>query len=65
MKWFIHGGIFTILAAYIGLEFSTIFECSPVSRSWHPELPGHCLPVQGLPYASGAIIVVSDIYVLL
>ena len=63
-KWFIYAGMGFVVSAYIALFFATVFECSPVRRSWYPELPGHCLPVRGLPWASGAINVFSDIFVV-
>lgn len=43
---------------------STIFRCIPVQKAWNSLTPGHCLPPEGLPYASGAINVATDIYVL-
>ena len=53
-----------VVSAYIALFFANVFECSPVRKSWYPELPGHCLRAGGLPWASGAINVVSDIFVV-
>lgn len=64
MKWAISAGIYVIVAAYAGVFFSTVFECIPVQKLWHPELHGHCMRPKVLPYASGAINVISDIYVL-
>ncbi|KAM0795823.1 hypothetical protein BDR22DRAFT_919339 [Usnea florida] len=63
-KWFISAGMGFVVSAYIALFFANIFECSPVRKSWYPELPGHCLHPGGLPWASGAINVVSDIFVV-
>ena len=65
MKRLIEGGILVIFLTYIALFFSTVFECTPIRKSWNPLLPGHCLKPRGLPYASGAINVASDIYVLI
>lgn len=65
MKWSIYAGIFAVLGLYTGLFFSTVFECTPIRKSWNVLTPSHCLKPKGLPYASGAINVVSDIYVLL
>lgn len=64
MRWLILAGMCLIGGTHTGLFFSALFECIPVQKSWRPELQGHCLPPKGLPYASGAINVVSDIYVL-
>ena len=61
----IEGGILVIFLTYIALFFSTVFECTLIRKSWNPLLPGHCLKPIGLPYASGAINVASDIYVLI
>ena len=61
---FIHGGMVFILAAYTAMFFSTLFQCNPIQKAWYKTMPGYCLPPRGLPYASGVINVVSDIYVL-
>lgn len=65
MKWFIFAGIYIIAGVYTGIFFGTVFECIPVQKSWHPELHGHCMRHSTLSYASGAINVLSDIYVLI
>ena len=63
--FFIWAGIAFILLAYTITLFITIFDCSPIEKSWNLGIQGHCLPPKGLPYASGAINVVSDLYVLI
>ena len=45
--------------------FSTVFECTPIEKSWDQLKPGHCLIPEALPYASGAINVITDLYVLI
>ena len=64
MRGFIHGGIAIIILVYILMFFLTLFKCTPIAKNWNALSPGHCLPPKGLPYASGAINVVSDIFVL-
>lgn len=64
MKNFFWVGMCLIGGAYTAILFSTVFRCSPVQKAWNPELSGHCLPLKGFPYASGAINVISDFYIL-
>lgn len=62
---FIQLGIGLIVAAYTAMFFATLFECSPIEKGWNQLTPGHCLPAKVLPYCSGAINVVTDLYVLI
>lgn len=60
----IYGGIWFVAISYTAMVFATIFECIPVRRTWNKLTPGHCYPAKILPYFSGALNVVTDIYVL-
>lgn len=62
---FIHAGISFVLAAYTALFFTTLFECILIKKGWDLRTPGHCLRPKVLPYCSGAINVITDLYVLI
>ena len=64
MSRVIHGSIFAILCCYIALFLATVFECTPIRKSWIARTPGHCFPQKVLPYTSGTLNVASDILVL-
>ena len=65
MRILIDGGIIFVLAAYTALFFATIFQCDPIRKSWYARTPGHCFKSKRLPYTSGGINVLSDLYVLI
>ncbi len=64
MRRLIYAGIVFILATYIGLLLTSILGCLPVEKHWNPTVPGHCLPPGSTAYSSGALNVVSDIFVV-
>ena len=64
MRIAIYAGMAFNIASTVSLFFGTIFQCTPVEKSWNPILPGHCIPPKILPYHSGGINVVTDLYVL-
>ena len=65
MRLSIDGGIIFVLAAYTALFFATIFECDPIRKDWYSRITGHCFKPKRLPYTSGGINVLSDLYVLI
>lgn len=63
---FVDGGVIAIPCGYTApFSFATLFECIPVSKNWNRYEPGHCTRPKVLPYPSGAINIVSDLYVLI
>lgn len=63
--FFIHAGIGFVVVSYAAILLATIFECTPIQKSWYPATAGHCFTPKILPYTSGAVNVVTDIYVLI
>ena len=49
---------------YTTFFFIPIFQCSPRSKIWDDQTPGHCLKVIGLYYTSAIFNTVSDIAML-
>ena len=64
MRRLIYAGVVFILATYIGLLITSILGCLPVVKHWNPTVSGHCLPPGSTAYSSGALNVVSDIFVV-
>ncbi|KAI1653873.1 hypothetical protein F4813DRAFT_373072 [Daldinia decipiens] len=64
-KYFIYGAIYFVVCLNTALLFTTIFECSPVARSWNSALDGHCINPKILPYLSGVTSFLTDIYILI
>jgi len=62
---FIDGGIIFVLVTYTAFLLATIFECTPIRKGWDASTPGHCYRPKILPYFSGAMNVVTDLYVLI
>ena len=64
-KWLIYGAIVANAIFYIALIFDTIFFCTPIEKSWNPEIPGHCGNSNAAPIASGVWASLSDFYILI
>ena len=65
MRWALHGSILAVICAYIALLLLQVFDCDPTKKLWNILTPGHCINPKIGPYTSGAINVISDLYVLL
>ncbi|KAF2203656.1 hypothetical protein GQ43DRAFT_411195 [Delitschia confertaspora ATCC 74209] len=63
-KYYIDFGIAFVFCANTALLFATIFSCTPIARAWNPILRGHCIHPRILPWLSGVLNSVTDIYVL-
>lgn len=63
-RFLIDGGIIFSTLFSIGLFFGGIFNCDPIAKIWNPRLPGHCLTVGPLSFLTGALNVITDIYIL-
>ncbi|MCJ1386413.1 hypothetical protein MMC17_009539 [Xylographa soralifera] len=64
MRWLCFCGMAFIGAAYFAFFMASILDCMPVVRHWDPLVPGHCLPSGTTAYGSGALNVVTDIFVV-
>ncbi|KAK8012293.1 hypothetical protein PG991_009668 [Apiospora marii] len=65
MKYTVAAGIAFVSIFHSGLFFATIFACDPIARQWDISIPGKCNNPEILPYLSGAVSSVTDIFVLL
>ncbi|PGH12677.1 hypothetical protein AJ80_06620 [Polytolypa hystricis UAMH7299] len=64
LKWFIVFGIVFVVCGNLALLFAMMFTCIPVARSWDKSVEGHCIDPASLPYLSGGINSLTDVYVL-
>ena len=65
LKIFTRIGIFSCLIFYIAILFRSIFQCSPLQKSWDPLLPGHCISQAVASYTTGVFNIISDLYILI
>ncbi|KKK18675.1 hypothetical protein P175DRAFT_0536098 [Aspergillus ochraceoroseus IBT 24754] len=65
IKYLITFGIVFVAITHITILFLTIFSCAPVSHAWNAASPGRCWNPKILPYLSGALSSVTDLYVLI
>ena len=65
VKWLVYGAIAANVIFYVAFIFDTIFFCTPIARSWNPEIPGHCGPDHVAPYISGIWSFMTDFYILI
>lgn len=65
VRYAIYFGFVFVVCSNTGLLFATIFSCTPIAKAWNSMLPGHCIPVQVLPWLSGALSLVTDLYILI
>ncbi|KAL9592696.1 MAG: hypothetical protein Q9179_006454, partial [Wetmoreana sp. 5 TL-2023] len=49
---------------YIIAILITVFECTPVQKSWEKQLPGSCIDLQTFFFANAAFNVITDILVM-
>ena len=54
----------TIALYYIIAILITIFECTPVNKSWNKKTPGHCISTANFFYANAAFNVITDLMVM-
>ena len=63
--WCIHIFIWINISYFLALAFFSIFQCKPITKNWHPELPGRCLDISGYYLATGVFNLVTDIVMLI
>ncbi|PHH71559.1 hypothetical protein CDD82_6449 [Ophiocordyceps australis] len=54
-----------VLLGHVACSLSLVFACSPVAKSWQPDLAGTCLPPGPSFTAYAAVTIASDIIVAL
>ena len=62
---FIQLTIWLNFSFYLALTLVKIFECTPRSKIWHKDAPGHCINVRLQMIATSAINIISNLSILL
>ncbi|KAK8061888.1 hypothetical protein PG994_008254 [Apiospora phragmitis] len=65
MKYTVGAAIAFVSLFHLAIFFATVFACSPIARQWDVSIPGNCNNPEILPYLSGSVSSVTDIFVLL
>ena len=59
-------GVLFFVTGYLSCNMVTLlFGCTPVSKYWKPDQPGHCLALVKADHAYGSMNVVSDVLLFL
>ncbi|KAJ8122393.1 hypothetical protein O1611_g9852 [Lasiodiplodia mahajangana] len=53
-----------VLAWWAAITLLTIFQCQPISKSYQPWIPGHCIELYGAYFGSGLPDILSDVVIL-
>ncbi|KAI9799384.1 MAG: hypothetical protein M1833_004084 [Piccolia ochrophora] len=64
-RWVVWGLVVFFVAAFLINLFLSIFQCVPVQKAWKPELPGHCLGFYEAWYAGSALLLATDVMLLI
>lgn len=65
VRYTIYFGFVFVLSTNLGLLFATIFSCTPVAQAWNQMLGGHCWNPKILPWLSGGLNLLTDLFVLI
>jgi len=56
--------IFVVVASAVSTSLATVFQCTPIAKAWDASMPGHCIYVGGVWYASSAIAILTDVMII-
>ncbi|KAL1970435.1 hypothetical protein VTN77DRAFT_4079 [Rasamsonia byssochlamydoides] len=59
---FILGGI--VISWVIAIVFVSVFQCTPVEKTWNPAVPGHCINLKGSFIGNAIPNIMTDIAIL-
>jgi hypothetical protein len=54
-----------LCGAVVGTIFATIFQCTPISKAWKPNEPGHCIATGNLWYTTSSLAIFADVIVII
>lgn len=63
--WLIHSSLIFLVALYIPVTLTKIFQCTPRRKIWDSKLPGKCVNLNDLLLVTGSLNLVTDIFLLL
>jgi len=53
-----------VVAFGVAIINASIFQCTPIDKSYEPSVPGHCILVGDVWYAHGGFAVLSDVWMI-
>ncbi|KAI9742617.1 MAG: hypothetical protein M1818_003758 [Claussenomyces sp. TS43310] len=53
-----------VIGYYFASFFVTIFQCTPVEKSWKPRLQGHCINMKAFFYTTGGVNVLTSALII-
>ncbi len=57
--------MFIVVGTAIGTIMPTIFQCTPIEKAWKPSVPGHCIFVPAVWYASSSLAILTDALIII
>lgn len=61
----INWGLMVVLAGFFtAATFVDIFTCTPIQKSWLPEMPGHCLDMQKFNYIISSVNISTSLLLI-
>lgn len=63
--WLIYSSLAFLIALYIPVTLTKIFQCTPRSKIWNSKEPGKCVNLNDLLLVTGSLNLVTDVFLLL
>ena len=60
----IWGTIALVVGYYVAAFFVSIFQCTPVSKSWHTKEPGTCVDLDEFRYYNASVNIITSVLVI-
>ncbi|KAF2151460.1 hypothetical protein K461DRAFT_295512 [Myriangium duriaei CBS 260.36] len=60
-SWLIWAMVVIAIIFGVGSMLTALMSCIPLTKLWHPSLPGMCINIQAFYYANGGFMIVTDI----
>ena len=54
----------TVMMWWIAMQFTVIFECTPINYTWAPKGPGHCINLDKFFFGQAIPNIATDIVLL-
>ena len=59
-----YGTTVLIIGCYVAAFFVSIFQCNPVSKSWHSKQPGTCIDLSKFRFCTAAVNIITSMLVI-
>ena len=55
---------FLVTTYYSAALLVSVFQCTPVSKAWHPKTPGHCVNLNSFRYVTAVVNIATSVLVI-